>query len=573
MVQDNQGEASTFLGERLRLPASISEVDDLRHRYADFLARLKLGPDSSGLWVLVLTEAVVNAIRHGCGNDSAKSIEVAWWVSGSTVNLEVTDPGQGPPASAAPYPVLPDDPLSPGGRGLFLIQGYVDQREEWRGTGGYRLLLSKKHPEITGASDSDESIMEQTLMELSACYESMAAFYRLGEGLAEAESVTHFIRHAMDDLAKATPHDSAWLAFAGAAAEVIGNEGLGTSYIITMDGMTHAEREVFQKDRELVWDAQSANSEPAPLPEFQTGVCCPIHAGGQPRGLITLVRRDGPGFSAGELKTLRTFADIFGIAVLNAANTTARRREALALRELEIASELQNKLLPLPTITAGPGWRVTTRRESARQVSGDHVEIAHCRNGDTILAMVDVMGKGVPAAFLAAIFRTALHITLTFQYSLAGLMLTLNRNLSAQLGDLTMFATCALVRIPETADSAEVVNAGHCPILLVSPDGKSRQISPDAPPLGLFPDADYLARTLKISPGDKLFLVTDGLYEWQNGEDIWGWENLRDFLKNNRRLPGETIWQILQKKILVTQTGEDENRDDRTFLCWERNSS
>ena len=94
------------------------------------------------------------------------------------------------------------------------------------------------------------------------------------------------------------------------------------------------------------------------------------------------------------MNNVRTFSDLFGIALANADNTIVRAREQRAYQELEIAAEIQKTLLPLPTITCPPQWQVFAARRSARDVAGDYLEAQRSENGDTYLAVVDVMGKG-----------------------------------------------------------------------------------------------------------------------------------------------------------------------------------
>jgi anti-sigma regulatory factor (Ser/Thr protein kinase) len=77
---------------------------------------------------LALQEAVANAIRHGCSGDPTKQLQcsVACDESGEVV-ITVRDPGNGFDPGALPDPLAPQNMLKSSGRGIFLINGLMDE--------------------------------------------------------------------------------------------------------------------------------------------------------------------------------------------------------------------------------------------------------------------------------------------------------------------------------------------------------------------------------------------------------------------------------------------------------------
>jgi anti-sigma regulatory factor (Ser/Thr protein kinase) len=76
---------------------------------------------------LALQEAVANAIRHGCGGDPTKELQCAVTCDeAGEVVITVRDPGEGFDHTAVPDPLDPDNILKPSGRGIFLINGLMD---------------------------------------------------------------------------------------------------------------------------------------------------------------------------------------------------------------------------------------------------------------------------------------------------------------------------------------------------------------------------------------------------------------------------------------------------------------
>jgi anti-sigma regulatory factor (Ser/Thr protein kinase) len=96
---------------------------------------------------LALQEAVANAIRHGCNGDRSKQLQcsVSCSESGEVV-ITVRDPGTGFDPSAVPDPLDPQNMLKPSGRGIFLINGLMDEVQY--ADGGREVQMRKKKGEV-----------------------------------------------------------------------------------------------------------------------------------------------------------------------------------------------------------------------------------------------------------------------------------------------------------------------------------------------------------------------------------------------------------------------------------------
>jgi serine/threonine-protein kinase RsbW len=94
---------------------------------------------------LALEEALINAIRHGCGNDRSKQVQccVTFDDAGELV-VVIKDPGPGFDVDAVPNPLEGDGLFKGGGRGVFLINQLMDTVEY---TDEGRKVLMRKKPE------------------------------------------------------------------------------------------------------------------------------------------------------------------------------------------------------------------------------------------------------------------------------------------------------------------------------------------------------------------------------------------------------------------------------------------
>lgn len=94
---------------------------------------------------LALQEAVANAIRHGCRGDQTKELQcsVSCDESGEVV-ITVRDPGSGFNPDAVPDPIEPENLLKASGRGIFLINGLMDEVQF--ADGGREVQMKKRAP-------------------------------------------------------------------------------------------------------------------------------------------------------------------------------------------------------------------------------------------------------------------------------------------------------------------------------------------------------------------------------------------------------------------------------------------
>lgn len=98
-------------------------------------------PETLGEIVLATTEALTNAIRHGGGGAPDFTVRLAWCCHGGDLEIEVSEPGRFEPARA--WSELPEDPLSEGGRGGFLITRLMDAVEHRNADGRHALRLRR----------------------------------------------------------------------------------------------------------------------------------------------------------------------------------------------------------------------------------------------------------------------------------------------------------------------------------------------------------------------------------------------------------------------------------------------
>ena len=90
-----------------------------------------------------LREALANAVRHGCGNDAAKEVEVCVACDETRgMLIVVRDPGPGFDPARIPSPIVGQNVFRSHGRGIYLINELMD--EVSFESGGTEIRMLKK---------------------------------------------------------------------------------------------------------------------------------------------------------------------------------------------------------------------------------------------------------------------------------------------------------------------------------------------------------------------------------------------------------------------------------------------
>jgi serine/threonine-protein kinase RsbW len=105
--------------------ALTEEIADLLTDVIGAMEEVGYGARDTFAVRLALEEAVINAVKHGHGNDPRKRACIWWVVSASAVKLVVKDDGAGFDPDRVPDPCLPENQEGPGGRGVFLMRSYM----------------------------------------------------------------------------------------------------------------------------------------------------------------------------------------------------------------------------------------------------------------------------------------------------------------------------------------------------------------------------------------------------------------------------------------------------------------
>ncbi len=128
---------------KMTIPADPAAIPALTEGVTAMLAQ-KAWPEGQIMAIeLALQEAVANAIRHGCRGDASKQLQCTVNIDAEgEVIITVSDPGQGFDPTRVADPLAPENVLKPSGRGIFLINGLMDDVQF--ADGGRQLQMRKR---------------------------------------------------------------------------------------------------------------------------------------------------------------------------------------------------------------------------------------------------------------------------------------------------------------------------------------------------------------------------------------------------------------------------------------------
>ena len=301
-------------------------------------------------------------------------------------------------------------------------------------------------------------------------------------------------------------------------------------------------------------------------------LCAPLMAKSKLIGILTVYNKKGDAlFDESDQRLLSIIAAQSAQVVENARLYQEEQAYQETRREMEVASGIQKKMLP-STPPDMDGYALDGRNLTAQSVGGDYFDYLPLDDGQWMICLGDISGKGLSAALLMS----------NLQAILRGQMLHVNapseilRNANIQLYHSThaeKFATLFLGIIDTRTHTLHYSSAGHDYPFLISRDGSVRRLEANGLPLGMFQVSEYEDDSTVLQPGDSLFVYSDGITESMNpAEEEFGEVNLEKELVSagtDRCMPEKLIDRIFS--ACFAHSGNQPLSDDMTALVLARN--
>jgi len=260
------------------------------------------------------------------------------------------------------------------------------------------------------------------------------------------------------------------------------------------------------------------------------------------------------------------FAYVFHNLLREREVQTARERIE---SELAIATEIQTSVLPrtFPPFPDRPEFDIYACMRPAREVGGDFYDFFFIDDEQFCFVIGDVSDKGVPAALFMMMARTHLRTAASLDPDPSAMLERANQLLNADNASC-MFVTVLCVRLNVRTGELRAANAGHNPPLLGRSAGEaSYHRIPAGFVAGGMPGTRYPAASLTLSPGDLIYLYTDGVTEARNGDAaLYGDKRLLETFTRLSALAPQALVEAVLADVQGFAAGAPQS-DDITMLA------
>ena len=257
---------------------------------------------------------------------------------------------------------------------------------------------------------------------------------------------------------------------------------------------------------------------------------------------------------------------------INSTVTTLKRYIAEAAaridKELEYAKQIQLSALPT-NFPQDEDHKIYAQMIAAKEVGGDFYDFYKLSDTTVAFLAADVSGKGIPAAMFMMTAKTIIKDLAERGLAVNEIFTQANEKL-CENNESGMFVTAWMGILDLTTGNVQFANAGHNPPLLKRADGSFEYLKTRAGfVLAGMEGVRYRAGEITLSPGDRLFLYTDGVPEATNAENkLYGEERLLQFMNQNASMEATALLPALKAHI-DEFVGEAPQFDDITMLMFD----
>ncbi len=238
--------------------------------------------------------------------------------------------------------------------------------------------------------------------------------------------------------------------------------------------------------------------------------------------------------------------------------------------ELRIAGSIQQSYLP-QHFGNNPAVDGFATLIPAKNVGGDLFDYKELDDTHVFFALGDVTGKGVPAALFMTVVLALLRAGVRQMDSLKEIMDWTNACIEENNPDCT-FVTLFIGVLDTQTGRLLYCNGGHNPPILQHADGSADYIpNADNPIVGIMPDISYNLHEMRLEPGERLIVYSDGVTEAMNiRNECYGDES---FLQAVTKIPLDASARRVAESIVEEVrhfAGQCDQSDDITILVLNR---
>jgi serine phosphatase RsbU (regulator of sigma subunit) len=328
-----------------------------------------------------------------------------------------------------------------------------------------------------------------------------------------------------------------------------------------------------EQDTTVIINIKKIEKKEALSENYNQIAVSPLKTHNEIKGYLITVKKDDLIFDEEDKNALDTFTDYASVAFENARLLEESIEKERMERELDVAREIQRKILPLKN----PSYKdieISSVFIPAFEVGGDYYDFFKIDENRMGFIIADVSGKGISAAFIMAEIKGIFESLSQTMSSPKEILIKANDILKNSL-DKKTFISAAYGVIDIKREKLILARAGHCPVLLLR-DNNVEHIRPSGMGLGLDYTINFknkLEETeIDLFENDLLVLYTDGITESKNSEmDDFGEKLFEEILLENRNEAVDDISNKVIREITLFSKNNSQH-DDITLviLKWKK---
>ena len=297
-------------------------------------------------------------------------------------------------------------------------------------------------------------------------------------------------------------------------------------------------------------------------------LCAPLWHESSVFGLLYLDTTSRPGaLGKGELALLSAFANLAAIKIDNLRLVASSIAAARMERELALAAEIQQRMLPQQEFVF-PGYDCSGFTRPCYEVGGDFYDFMPVDDHRFAFTVADVSGKGASGALLMASVKAMLTVLVETGVPLVERVVRLNRYV-LENSTSNRFVTLFHAEVDAASSTLRYCNAGHNPPIVKGADGELQLLNGTGPVLGLL-ELPYREERVPFPVGSWILAYSDGVTEAADAsEEEYGPERLEALVSRFATGAAEALRQLVLDEVNAF-TGGAPQQDDVTVVVVHR---
>jgi len=264
-----------------------------------------------------------------------------------------------------------------------------------------------------------------------------------------------------------------------------------------------------------------------------------------------------------DLHFVQTLVNTIVVALQNKKLFRQRLETERMQREMELAVEVQNMLIP-GKLHKDTAVEIGAKYLPHQDIGGDYFDFIRLNEQELLWCIADVSGKGISAALLMANFQASLRAWATVDDDLTSIVDRLNHIVvSNTRGE--KFITLFLAKYNQHTRKLNYINCGHNPSILYA-NGEAVPLKLGTTMIGAFENLPFLNQgEIDVDPGSLIVNYTDGLMDYEVDQTKqWNEDKLIEFAINNGEQQPDRFNQLLMDHLNLVIRGKP--IDDITLL-------